>query len=115
MIRSRRTIASFLLLIGLQFSLSGQSSSCLPSGQASTSAISAAPSTSHSSHQGTQHHQGEHIRQHCLTSVICLQLPSPDTAVTPFVPVPVFGQERLALHTFPRSQSSEPTTPPPRA
>jgi len=114
MIRFRRAIASFLFLTGVQFSLTGESSACSPAGSASTAAISAAPSTPHGSHQGAQHDRGEHLRQHCLTSVICIQLPSPDTAVTPLVPVPVSGHERLAALTLPRSLSTEPTTPPPR-
>ena len=114
MIRLRRAIAFFLLLAGSQYGLTGQSRTCLSSGPASTAAISASPSSSHGSHQGSQHPRGEHLRQHCLTSVICSQLPSPDLAVTPLVPVPVSGHERLAARTLPRSLSTEPTTPPPR-
>lgn len=114
MTRSRRAMAMVLLLTGLQFSLAGQSSACLPLGKTPPSVLSAAPTTPHDQHQGPQHHGGEHQRQHCLTSVICIQLPSPDTAVEPTFAIPVSGRERLATLTTPRSQSTEPTTPPPR-
>src|SRR5512134_1248048 len=112
MTRSRRAMAVFLLLTGLQFSLAGPSGAC-PPGEDLTSTITVAPSTSHDDHHGSQRDRGEHLRQHCLTSVTCTQLPSPDTAVGPHLPVPVSGHERLAALTLPRSQSTEPTTPPP--
>ena len=114
MTRSRRAMAIFLLLTGMQFSLAGQSGACVPSGEAQPSAITVAPS-SHDGHQGSQHDRGEHLRQHCLTSVTCTQLPSPDATEDALSAVPVSGQERLATLTTPRSQSAEPSTPPPRA
>jgi hypothetical protein len=114
MTRPRRAMAFFLLLTGLQFSLAGQSDACVPSGETQPSTITVAPS-SHDGHQGSQHDRGEHLRQHCLTSVTCTQLPSPDAAEDPFSTFPVSGHERLATLTAPRSQSAEPSTPPPRA
>ena len=114
MTRFHRAMAVFLLFIGLQLSLAGQSGACVPSGGDVPSTIAAAPSTSHDGHRGSQHHPGEHSRQHCLTSVICLQLPSPGSAMEPFS-LPASGQAQIAVLTIPPSQSSQPTTPPPRA
>lgn len=114
MARSRRAIAVFLLLTGMQFSLAGQSGACI-SGEDPASAVTDAPATSHEDHQDSRHDPGEHLRQHCLTSVTCTQLPLPDGAAEPLDAVPVSGHERLATSRLPKSQAAEPTTPPPRA
>jgi hypothetical protein len=111
----RRSIAFVLLLTSVQYSLAGQTRGCAPAGTPTRSPIAVSPSMHHASHGQSQHPRGEHSRQHCLTSVNCIQLLPPDTAGQPFISNPVSRDGRIVALPLLRSLSLEPTTPPPRS
>ncbi|HEV8122669.1 MAG TPA: hypothetical protein VGP80_00325 [Gemmatimonadales bacterium] len=110
----RRAIAVILLLTSVQYGLVGQTRGCTPAGASSRSTIAVSSAKHHASH-GESQHPGEHSRQHCLTSVNCIQLLPPDTAVQPFFSTPVSRDGRIVALPLLRSLSLQPTTPPPRS